>query len=274
MHRLTGGIDRFLREHLALGKGYYRELAPAPDLRHLVACRWVSVVEQSRDGAPTPIIPDGCSDIMTHDADSPQVVGPDTKVHWVELRDGAVITGLRLRPGALKPVFGCSAATLLDEQARLGDLGTVSSRFLDGLGYADTLDRRHALLEDWVRSSMRAPTMDERSLLRACRTLSSHPELEIGTLAKQLGWHARKIHRQFVGACGYGPKHLQRVMRIQSALRAASAGRLSEIATTSGFSDQAHMTREFRDLTSFTPVEYFARHSPEVGRWLQADFAT
>lgn len=278
MTQPSAGIDHFLREHQALARGYYHEFPPAPDLRHVVACTWVSVVREGKFGDRTPIIPDGCSDIMLYDADAPHVVGPDTKMRWVALHDGTVITGLRLRPGALRAVFGCSATTLIDNQALLRDLGNVPARFLDDLNFAGSLRVRHGLLEDWVRRSMVDVSATDHLLLSACRLLSADAHLEIGALAKSLGWHARMIHRQFVDACGYGPKHLQRIMRVQSALRAAHdahpSARLLDIAGAAGFSDQAHMTREFRDLTGFTPAAYFAAYTPEVGTWLTADWAT
>jgi transcriptional regulator GlxA family with amidase domain len=105
--------------------------------------------------------------------------------------------------------------------------------------------------------------------------LAADTQLAIGTLARQLGWNARMIHRQFTAACGYGPKHLQRVMRVQTALRvghdASRRLRLPDLATSVGFADQAHMSREFKDLTGFTPTAYFAAYTPEVGAWLAAD---
>ena len=57
------GVERFLRQYEAR-PAYYREFAPAHDLRDVVACNWVNVVRHSEFGARTPIIPDGCSDIM------------------------------------------------------------------------------------------------------------------------------------------------------------------------------------------------------------------
>jgi AraC-like DNA-binding protein len=35
-----------------------------------------------------------------------------------------------------------------------------------------------------------------------------------------------------------------------------------------GYADQAHMTREFRDLTGFTPRQLLGRAVADVGRWL------
>ena len=43
---------------------------------------------------------------------------------------------------------------------------------------------------------------------------------------------------------------------------------LAMLALDAGYADQAHMTRDFRDLTGFTPRELLARPGADVGRWL------
>jgi AraC-like DNA-binding protein len=266
------GVERFLREHEALPAGYYREYSPSADLREVVACTWVSVVERSRFGAGTPIIPDGCSDILIFGDAAPFVVGPDTRVRWTELPSSAVITGIRLRPGAVRAVFGCPAQRLLDESALLHDLQPAPLGFADKLARADTLQARHCALEHWVRRAIGALDPNDRAVLATCRALSNDAHLPVASAAEATGWNARMLHRQFIAACGYGPKHLQRVMRVQAALRAAHRGSsLPQIAAATGFSDQAHMTREFRALTGFTPASYFATSTPEVGAWLEGD---
>jgi AraC-like DNA-binding protein len=266
------GVERFLRNYRAR-VGLYRELAPSPDLRELVACNWVSVVRPGKFGPLTPIIPDGCCDIMLYDSDVPHVVGPDTRIRWTELRPGLVITGLRLRPGAVRAVFGCPASQVLDRQVLLSDLVRVPGRFLDALNFADSLERRHLLLESWVRQTRQDVSANDRALLAACRVLAADARVTIDVLAGKLGWNARMIHRRFVAASGYGPKYLQRVMRVQAALRAAHGGSaaLSDVASSAGFADQAHMTREFKTLTGFTPAAYLAAYTPEVGAWLAGD---
>lgn len=264
-----------MRRCEALSQGYYREFSPADDLREAVACTWVNVVQRGNFGERTPILPDGCTDIMLYDDAPPRVAGPDARVRWAALPAGVVIAGIRLRPGAARAVFHCSARGLLDQQPWLSDLAHVPARFLDALKFAGTLQLRHALLEDWVRTALRVLSVHDRMVLSACRSLSNDAHLEVGSLAEQLGWNARMIHRQFVASCGYGPKHLQRVMRVQAAIRTASRGapfhRLPQVAGAAGFTDQAHMTREFRDLTGFTPAKYFAAYSPEVGAWLNSE---
>ena len=83
-------------------------------------------------------------------------------------------------------------------------------------------------------------------------------------------------HRQFLATCGYGPKHLQRIMRVQRALAIAqysSVTGLGDVAAAAGYADQAHMSRDFRSITGFTPSAYFARTAiPGWGAWLKEDW--
>jgi AraC-like DNA-binding protein len=68
-------------------------------------------------------------------------------------------------------------------------------------------------------------------------------------MADDLGLSERQLHRRCLVAFGYGPKTVQRVLRFQAALRDARAGRrLADVAADAGYADQAHMSREVRDL--------------------------
>ena len=50
---------------------------------------------------------------------------------------------------------------------------------------------------------------------------------------------------------------------------AAPSRRLSELAAATGYADQAHMTRDFRDITGFTPAAYFADTADRGwGEWI------
>ncbi len=266
-----GGVDAFLRRYRELPAGYYREFAPSADLKEYVACGWIKAVRD--EPALIPIIPDGCADIMTHDDGEPFVVGPDAVTRYVPLHDGAVITGLRLRPGAARAVLGCNMAELLGESAALSDLWRDARPLQQRLLRAPAASARLAELEQWIRSRLSRSHTIELGVVRACRALSRNPQLDLKQLTARLGWNARMLHRRFVAACGYGPKHLQRVLRVQGVLRAAHATprapRLSAIASELGFADQAHLTRDFKSITGFSPALYLASQaSAEVGRWL------
>jgi AraC-like DNA-binding protein len=270
------GVEAFVQHYRALPSGHYRELEPAADLRAYVACGWIKSVRlapgDAADGS-IPVIPDGCADIITYDADPPFVVGPDDSTRWVPMHDGLVITGLRLRPGALRSVLGCSAWELLGRSALLSDLSRDGAALHRALQAARELSDRLALLEGWVRARLLRAAVRDVAVLRACRMIALRPQVRMDSVADALGWNARMLHREFSAACGYGPKYLQRILRVQGVLRAAHTlpepRRLSDVAIELGFADHAHLTRDFRSITGFTPSEYLPLADAELGRWLE-----
>ncbi|HEV7175962.1 MAG TPA: helix-turn-helix domain-containing protein, partial [Solirubrobacteraceae bacterium] len=67
----------------------------------------------------------------------------------------------------------------------------------------------------------------------------------------------RQLQRRFLAAVGYGPKMLQRVLRLRRFLATAkfdvALSGLAAAAAGAGYADQAHLTRECRALTGLTP---------------------
>ncbi len=79
------------------------------------------------------------------------------------------------------------------------------------------------------------------------------------------GRFRRHLERLFINKVGIGPKRLLRLRRFQAAARALGEpgrGGLAEIALETGYSDQPHLTREFREFAGITPAAYrSSRHS-------------
>jgi AraC-like DNA-binding protein len=67
----------------------------------------------------------------------------------------------------------------------------------------------------------------------------------------------RQLSRRFTARVGVAPKIFGRVMRLQRAVSEIWAGaNACEAATAAGYVDQAHFTREARDLAGVTPVRF------------------
>lgn len=263
--------DQSLSSAALLRTPFYEEFAPAHDLADYVACTWLSFVRCADGKASDTILPDGCADIMIYDDQPPRVAGPDAVAQLTTVWDGLVIAGIRLRPGACRVVLGCSAAEIVNGRVLLSDIVSGASKLHRALP-GDLYVKLNAL-ECWVRSALGRATYDDRAVIAACRLLGAGSKLDVGDVARRLDWNARTMHRQFVAACGYSPKHFQRIMRIQEAIRLANQSplkRLADLAIAAGFADQPHMTREFRHITGFTPSSYFAsRPSPGWSAWIQ-----
>lgn len=112
-----------------------------------------------------------------------------------------------------------------------------------------------------------ATGLDEAALARAAEAGPPDPLLArvvaaldagrpVAATADALGIGARRLHRRSLAAFGYGPKTLARVLRLQRALALARNGTpLAETAARTGYADQAHLTRDVRELAGATPLE-------------------
>ena len=259
----------------------YAEYAPPPDLRAVVACTWVA--RTGEGSGPSPIVPDACSDIVVVGDAAPHVAGPATTTQHVHVPRSTTVVGIRFRPGATRAAFGCDADELRDADLELAAVCGSAVRVLaESLDRArdthDPTDALRAALESWTRARIVAHIDRDAEVLRAARRLVIDRDATVRGVARDFGWSERRLHREITATCGYGPKTLQRIVRLQRALRASRVGvatrppslapTLSRLALDAGYADQAHMTREFRDLTGFTPRQLLGRSVADVGRWL------
>ncbi|MFF4582699.1 helix-turn-helix domain-containing protein [Streptomyces sp. NPDC001373] len=90
------------------------------------------------------------------------------------------------------------------------------------------------------------------SRLRACHGQVSAKELTAAT-----GRGRRRLQMLFREQIGLPPQTVSRILRFQRALTLESGAcrSLADRATLCGYYDQAHMSRDFRDLAGLTPAQ-------------------
>lgn len=84
------------------------------------------------------------------------------------------------------------------------------------------------------------------------------PVVPVSKVAWDLGISERQLHRRCVAAVGYGPVLLRRVLRFRRVVSQIDAGGalddLAGLAAAAGYADQAHLTRESRELAGLPPA--------------------
>jgi AraC-like DNA-binding protein len=81
----------------------------------------------------------------------------------------------------------------------------------------------------------------------------------IAQIRDRLGVSERSLRRRCHDAFGYGPKRLHRILRLQAFMdlvRRNKALGLGNLAPAAGYADQAHMSREVRELCGMTAGEF------------------
>ena len=191
--------------------------------------------------------PDGCSDLIVRFSAgrlaSAFVQEPTLSYEVVSIEPGDALFGARLELGRGGPLLKRSGlvageAQRLLEKVDRGDAAAV----LERLGrYCAELLERYA----W-------PTWLGEVLLVAQRRFGDVSVLE---LARHVGVSERTLHRGFLDWVGGSPKQLLRALRIREAVRRTEGtAALAEIAAELGFADQAHLSREMRELWGTTPA--------------------
>jgi AraC-like DNA-binding protein len=223
----------------------YRELAPPPDLAHLVLCLW----ERAGTGEETVVMPDGCVDVVVRDGVA-HVAGPDTRPDPVTIAAGVAVTGIRFRPGAGAAVLGVAADELRDARTPLDAVwGGAVAEEVGARGAADAAGLA-AALERWLRAAAPDPRV-----LAAVGRLARAPGSALPEVADAVGLGERQLRRRFTEAVGYGPKTFARVARFRRALALLGRGAApAAVAYDAGYADQAHLTRELRSLAGRTPA--------------------
>jgi AraC-like DNA-binding protein len=221
----------------------YRELAPPPELAHVVRCLWVRI-----GGADeTVVVPDGCLDVVVRGGVA-AVAGPDTGPVTVRLDAGEVVTGLRMHPGVGGAALGVPADALRDRRVALEDLWGRAGREAGERAKGDPV-----ALAGVLHGRLTAAAPDPR-VLAAARALARAPRTPVPALAAAVSLGERQLRRRFATAVGYGPKMFARVARFHHALALVRSGEpLAAAAVAAGYADQAHMTRELVALAGRTP---------------------
>jgi AraC family transcriptional regulator len=115
------------------------------------------------------------------------------------------------------------------------------------------------LLAELHRTPEPAPERRNPWLLRARDLLHDEPgPATLGSLAQRIGMHPVYIARAFRGRYGCSVGEYARHLRVERARRLLHHTRqsLSEIALRAGYSDQSHLTRDFRRAFGLSPGAY------------------
>jgi AraC-like DNA-binding protein len=214
------------------------------------AVLWRQAVAAGRER--TPILPDGCMDLLW-DGHRLFVAGPDTSARWHQSPAGTQFVALRFSGGTGPAVLGVPADELTDQTPDLAELlGAAGVRELTERVSADPA----TALEAWA--AQRAAGCDVDPLGRGVLTMAA-AGAPVAAMAHRAGLSTRQLHRRCLPLFGYGPRYLIRVLRVGRALDQARSGTpLADVAASSGYSDQAHLSREVRALTGLTPTRLLA----------------
>ncbi|WP_203336930.1 AraC family transcriptional regulator [Nocardioides limicola] len=200
------------------------------------------------------------------EADVVGLAGPTTTSSFRNLSGRGWAVGALLRPAAV-PAFTEDPARLRDDYLRM-DLPALHEVVATEMnsGAVPELRRAEAVARfaEWV--SEHVPAAEGEGLLAnaAVELLTSDSSVcTLGDAAAALHVAPRTLQRLATRYVGLSPTAMIRRRRLQEAaerLRDEPELSLAEVAVELGYSDHAHLTRDFRAVLGLSPSEYRRQH--------------
>jgi len=234
----------------------YREFSAAAALSRWVECCWTVEPQATMDYG---VSPDGCLDIVYSPELGLCAVGAMPVERRFRLSAGMAVVGVRFRPGFARPFLQASPGELTGRIPALEQLWGRRARELESrLSGALTAGERTQLL---LSALARRDAPGNAPLDRAMQAIAAaNGVVDLDWAASQAGMSVRQFRRRCLEESGLTPKRLCRVLRFRRSLEIAARRGLNwaAIAAETGYFDQAHLIRDFREFTGRTPMAVFS----------------
>lgn len=165
-------------------------------------------------------------------------------------------------PLGARRFFGIPMSELASRMVAMDDLGDrLLAELTDRLGELRTWPERLLLATDFVERRLERAAPDRESAHAYGAILRTHGAIRIGEIAGALGWSRKRLSAHFRDTVGMTPKTFARVVRFNRAAAVASASEDPDwagLAVECGYSDQAHLTRDFVEFAGTAPARWRA----------------
>ena len=180
------------------------------------------------------------------------LAGPHSEPVVIDTREQHCLAVVEFHSGGAKQFFRPPMSAICNQVVQLEDIWSGDARVLrERLLEAATPTAKFRVLEDLLSLHF-APVFDP-AIQYAIGGLRAG--LPLSHVVSRLGVSPRTFERRFSAQVGMTPKRFGRVQRLQRVLcsvRASSSPDWCRMAAEHGYSDQAHLIHDFRDLAGIT----------------------
>src|SRR5882757_8892333 len=184
------------------------------------------------------------------------VVGPNDRASVIEIESGRAHLEVEFTSAGAAAFFPTALSELRGEVVGLRELwGTDGGQLRERVLVAR--DRTQVVEAMLLRHLTGNP---DPAMCAAVDWIETGASL--ATVTERLGLLPRTFRRRFVAQVGMTPKRYARIRRLQRVVHAIDGCTRPDwalVAAQHGYSDQAHLIDEFRDLVGSTPGQYIAR---------------
>ncbi|MET4140297.1 AraC family transcriptional regulator [Pedobacter sp. UYP1] len=217
------------------------------------------------------IFPDGLPGLLFHHHNGQQVLelpdgqklpssfiyGLSTHAFTNYSSTGFSAIGVSLYPWAFHRIFKIDSVECSNNMLALDDLTafTLNEKLFD----APNADTAIKILSGYLIQKVNCAAREDQLIKDSIRQINNNPNTLIRDLSKSFGLSERQFERRFKQTAGISPYQYFKVLRFQRSLTALNFNltqSLSAVAYCSGFADQSHFIREFKQYSGITPNSY------------------
>lgn len=249
----------------------YERIPPDPALSGLINCFWLVDSENDHSINIQKVIPDGFPEMIFHYGDSYKIningswevqdnslLAGQIKNHFfLENTGKSGMIGIKFMPAAISKLFNINMAELVDSVLPL------KSRIEHPItGLTPGLDNISAFIEEFQKTIKQLINVDEEGNTAVELAVSILYErkglISIKDLCERVDLNKRQLERLFLKYVGLSPKFYSRVIRFGYTfeLMKTNDQTWSDLVYQSGFYDQSHFIKNFKEFTGEDPSTY------------------
>jgi AraC-like DNA-binding protein len=266
MSPVTDRVRGVLSPIAASGKLLHGRLAASEPLRGVVQHFWS--VRWDLRGA-NPFVPETLPHPNVHlvfEAEGARIAGVNTGRFTTKLEDTGWVFGVKFRPGAFRPYFGSSVASLRDRSVPIDEVfGTEGVALAHEVSKLRSEAEKAAAVELFLIERKTSPDPNVERVGNIVDEIAENRAIvSVEQVVKLARFAKRPLQQLFNSYVGVGPKWVINRYRLHEAVERLQEGvhiSFTDLAMELGYFDQAHFNRDFRKLVGCTPAAFARRHS-------------
>jgi AraC-like DNA-binding protein len=227
------------------------------------------------------IVPSGFSEIMFYQKNVPestakdgylksrsQISGQKNTYFDLIISGNTKLLSIVFEPYGLSQFFDIPSSELLNQTIPLRFvLGKQLDELEDKVFKTDTTEQKIVIIENFFKKQLaKKKNYQLPRISNSVKEINSNSQNNpVLQLALNACLSRKQYERSFTNLVGISPKQFMRIVRFQRALFIKQNNpdiKLTELAVDAGYYDQSHMITDFKQLSGYTPKQYFTQCEP------------
>jgi AraC-like DNA-binding protein len=252
----------------------YSTFVPEIKLQSVLECYWIV---EGVDTSEQKIIPDGFTEFVFHYKD-PYIIyaegapateqpltiiaGQLSKPIFLTPTGSSGVLGIKFKPTGIWKLFGCDMTPLMNRTENLAyALGEEAATIARRIVSANHAQEKVNVVENYLLEKIATSRNTDQLDAVVKEIQESHGQVSVGDLAAKYQLSTRTMERIFQERVGLSAKLFARLNRFLHIFKLLQQPTLTKAEATylSGYFDQAHFNKEFREFAGENPASYFGK---------------